>query len=448
MEKSWDKMTPAEKREQRFQWLLNPEGVKFASKEAEKNFQVRAKRLVDVYKVQQPDRVPVNVPVGYLPARRAGLTLYDVMNDPHKAVDAWKKFNDETDLDTFSTPGIMPYAKVMELMDYKLYRWPGHGIPQDVEGFQFVEGEYMNADEYDDLIRDPSDFWLRTYLPRVYGIWEPFRSMATLTNITENVHFNGLLMPFATPKGQETLKKIGQAAKALGEWNSIVGAYGRRGMELGFAGARGSFGKAPFDTIGDTLRGTKGIFFDMYRQPKKLLKALDVVADISIASIISTLNASKGLVVGFPLHKGADGWMSEQQFDTFYWPSLKKVIDAIVSEGGIASLFAEGAYDTRLEKCNVFPKGSLIWLFDKSDMAHAKKVLGKDCCISGNVPASLIHAGTPAEVKAYCRKLIETCAPGGGYILAAGNNDVEGAKLENLEAMVEAAREYGVYRKK
>ena len=448
MKKTWDQMTPTERREQRFEWLLKPEGVKFASKEAEKNFQLRAQRLVDVYKVQEPDRVPVNVPVGYLPARRAGLTLYDVMNNPRKGVAAWKKFNEETDLDTFSTPGIMPSARVMDLMDYQLYRWPGHGIPEDVEGFQFVEGEYMNADEYDDLIRDPSDFWLRTYLPRVFGVWKPFRKMATLTNITENVHFNGLLMAFATPEGQEALKKIGQAAKALGEWNRITGAYARRGMKLGFAGARGAFAKAPFDTIGDTLRGTKGIFFDMYRQPQKLLKALDVVADVSIASVLSTLKESKGLLVTFPLHKGADGWMSEKQFDTFYWPSLKKMIDAIVAQGGIASLFAEGAYDTRLEKCNVFPKGSLVWLFDKSDMAHAKKVVGKNCCISGNVPASLIHAGTPKEVKDYCRRLIETCAPGGGYILAAGNNDVEGAKLENLEAMVEAAREYGVYRRK
>jgi uroporphyrinogen-III decarboxylase len=48
-------------------------------------------------------------------------------------------------------------------------------------------------------------------------------------------------------------------------------------------------------------------------------------------------------------------------------------------------------------------------------------------------------------VKEYCRKLIETCAPGGGYILGPGAFP-EFPKLENLKAMLAAAREYGVYR--
>jgi uroporphyrinogen-III decarboxylase len=48
-------------------------------------------------------------------------------------------------------------------------------------------------------------------------------------------------------------------------------------------------------------------------------------------------------------------------------------------------------------------------------------------------------------VKEYCRKLIETCAPGGGYILtgAAGMNE---GNPDNLRAMMEAAREYGAYK--
>ena len=32
--------------------------------------------------------------------------------------------------------------------------------------YQFVEGEYMKLEEYEDFFRDPSDFWLRIYLPR------------------------------------------------------------------------------------------------------------------------------------------------------------------------------------------------------------------------------------------------------------------------------------------
>lgn len=54
--------------------------------------------------------------------------------------------------------------------------------------------------------------------------------------------------------------------------------------------------------------------------------------------------------------------------------------------------------------------------------------------------------GTPEQVKKRCHELIEICAPGGGYILCPGAAADE-IKLENLKAMVEDAREYGVYQK-
>ena len=150
-------------------------------------------------------------------------------------------------------------------------------------------------------------------------------------------------------------------------------------------------------------------------------------------------------MIHYPLHKGADGWMSPKQFDTFYWPSLKKVMNAFIEEGLIQSMFAEGGYNSRLETINEFPKGAVCWYFDQTDMFEAKRILGKHCCIQGNIPASLVITASPEDVKAHCRKLIEGCGQA-GYILAAGCN-AENPKLENLRAMVEAVREYGVYRK-
>ena len=53
--------------------------------------------------------------------------------------------------------------------------------------------------------------------------------------------------------------------------------------------------------------------------------------------------------------------------------------------------------------------------------------------------------GTPADVTESCRKLIETCGEGGGYIMAAGCV-ADNPKLENLQAMMAAVKKYGVYR--
>jgi uroporphyrinogen-III decarboxylase len=173
---------------------------------------------------------------------------------------------------------------------------------------------------------------------------------------------------------------------------------------------------------------------------------MDVIADIMIATVLKSTQFDRLVMVGYPLHKGADGWMSQKQFDTFYWPPLKKMMDAFIKEGLLQRLFAEGSYNTRLERVNEFGKGDVLWYFDRSDIFRAKKILGDKCCIMGNVPSSLMLTGSPQEVKEHCRKLIEVCGKGGGYILSMGTAGT-GAKLENLRAMVEAAREYGVYRK-
>jgi uroporphyrinogen-III decarboxylase len=152
----------------------------------------------------------------------------------------------------------------------------------------------------------------------------------------------------------------------------------------------------------------------------------------------------RSIIVFLPLHKGADGWMNRKQFETFYWPSLKRVLNALVEEGLVPVLFAEGTYTSRLEMVNEFPKGAVGWWFDQTDMTRAKAILGDHCSIWGNVPSSLLVTGRPAEVKEYCRGLIETAGKGGGYVLTAGCFSDDG-KLENLKAMVSAAREYGSY---
>jgi uroporphyrinogen-III decarboxylase len=85
-------------------------------------------------------------------------------------------------------------------------------------------------------------------------------------------------------------------------------------------------------------------------------------------------------------------------------------------------------------------------MFDQSDIARAKKILGKRFSIEGNVPSSLIVTGTPADVKEHCRRLIEACGKGGGYILSPGAM-VGNPRLENLYAMVAAAKEFGTYKK-
>jgi hypothetical protein len=443
---NWAEMTPEARRSWRLENFRNSgRNVAFVSPQAEKNYQTRVNRLIDAYNVKEPDRVPLTAMPGNLPLTMAGLETRATFYEPEKACAAAMKFNEKyaEEIEAFSLP-VQLSGQFMEALDYKLYSWPGHGLPDNAGGWQFIEGEYMTADEYDDLIRDPSDFWLRKYLPRVVGSFQPFRMFQPFTTIIENVHLN-TLGPFSQPPVQDMFRTFLKAGEAYGRAAEAVAPYRGAAAANGFAATFGMMCFAPFDILGDTLRGTTNIMKDMFRRPKKLLAALDVITEITIANVLESPGVDNAFMVGYPLHKGADGWMSQAQFDTFYWPSLKRCMDAFIEQGLIQSLFAEGGYNSRLEHVNQFPRGTVTWRFDQTDMAKAKKVLGKDCCIQGNVPTSLLVTSEPAKVKEYCRNVIETCKPGGGYVLCPGAG-AENPKLENLKAMAEAVNEYGWYR--
>ena len=60
------------------------------------------------------------------------------------------------------------------------------------------------------------------------------------------------------------------------------------------------------------------------------------------------------------------------------------------------------------------------------------------------MPSGLLLTGTPDEVRAYCRELIDVAGKGGGYVMSNGTGMDEG-NAENLHAMIEATREHGVY---
>ena len=72
-------------------------------------------------------------------------------------------------------------------------------------------------------------------------------------------------------------------------------------------------------------------------------------------------------------------------------------------------------------------------------------MLGDIVCLRGNVPASMLTTGTPDDVRAYCRKLIEVAGKGGGLIVDGGIGIPDESRTENVRAMFAATREFGVY---
>ncbi|MCU0596561.1 MAG: uroporphyrinogen decarboxylase, partial [Desulfobacterota bacterium] len=332
-------------------------------------------------------------------------------------------------------------GKVLDILDLKLYEWPGHGVSHERE-YQYVEAEYMKAEEYQDLIDDPTAYFLNVYFPRIFGSLKPLASFPLLPPVNEIPMVPPLVAPFGSEDLKAALAVLAKAGDEALRWRAAIRDIGLRIMGRGFPAFSGGFTKAPFDVIGDSLRGTQGVLLDMFRFPDELKEACDRLVPSMIKSAVGACKATGHIMPFMPLHKGADGFMSQEQFAAFYWPSLRKLIIGLVNEGLVPQLFAEGAYNERLDVISDVPKGKVVWWFDRTDMKRAKETVGKVACISGNVPLDLLCTATPEEVKTYCRELMDVAGPGGGFIFSTGAG-MQGSRKENVKALMEFSKEYG-----
>lgn len=413
-------------------------------KTPEELYNERLKRVEDAIQLKVPDRVPLLLSGSFFPTNYAGLTCQEAMYDYDQIEKTGKKFVMDFQPDMYRNPFRFAIGHLLDYFKHKQLLWPGHGV-SPLHSFQFVEGEYMKAEEYDGFLFDPSDYIMRVHLPRICGALEPLKNLPRLSSLhyTE-VMMSSAVLNTAEFKGMmETLFKAGAEVQKIR--NKAI-AIDEEFKKLGFPMESAGNVLCPFDYIGDYFRGTKGIMLDMYRRPDKLLAALEKILPIIIESAISSARKSGIPRVFIPLHKGAEGFMSLEQFKTFYWPGLRKLMLALISEGLTPFPFFEGYYQSRLEIIADIPRGKAVYRFEHTDMSVAKKVLGDHICIRGNVPASMLCTGSPKEVKDYCKKLIDTAGKGGGFILDGANGIPDEAKVENVRAMVDAAREYGVYR--
>ena len=74
-------------------------------------------------------------------------------------------------------------------------------------------------------------------------------------------------------------------------------------------------------------------------------------------------------------------------------------------------------------------------------MFRAKDILKDHVYIMGNIPSSLLQIGSPQEVDEYCRKLIQVCGKGGGFILS-NSGGYDETKPANFRAMIDATWKY------
>jgi hypothetical protein len=412
---------------------------------AEDLYKERQKRFDDIVALRVPDRVPIMVSWGFLPARQAGMTVQEMMYDPEKLWSSQWQLTLQFQPDMEQNPyGLRFLGPVLGALDFKQLRWAGHGLGPNTT-YQFVEAEYMKAEEYDWFLDDPSDFIMRRHLPRICGKLKGLEMLPSLHSFI--TYYMGIpfgLIPFTSPEVAEaftTLREAGNEAIRLASYSR---RFAEKAKEEGFPLQFGSITQAPFDTLGDFLRGTRGLMLDMYRRPDTVIKACEKLLPYMFDLAVGPAKTSGNPRVFIPLHKGLDGFMAIDQFKKFFWPTLRELMVALIKEGMVPVPFWEGNCESRLDVIKDVPPAKACYKFEATDMIKAKEALRDRVCIRGNVPLSILVAGTPDDVRRYCKKLIDTAGKDGGFIMDAATG-LDDAKIENVRALFESTREYGVY---
>lgn len=415
-----------------------------APEQARELFAQREQRIYDAVALKPTDRVPIIMFTMFWHARQAGLKIGQAMYDYEALGAALRQAVLELQPDAFvPAHQLGAIGPTMELMGYRQLKWPGNGTGDD-SPYQYIDREYMTADEYDEYIEDPTYFNITKLLPRVADAFAPFAALPQYGGVMHLrlIHTTRAFRDPAIARGFERLARAGDEMERAFACSARVH---QELAELGFPIGQGPSSHAPYDYFSDYMRGSKGAMLDLFRRKDKLLAAMERSIPLITRSAIAAGSVHPSKLVFFPMHWGLDGFMSLPQFKTFFWPQLRRVLMGVIDAGLIPLVLWEGDVTSRLETIADIPRGKAIYWFERTDLARAKAVLGDVVCLRGNVPASMLNTGSPQEVTDYCRRLFETAGKGGGFILDGGVGIPDEARPENVRAMFRSVHEFGRY---
>jgi uroporphyrinogen-III decarboxylase len=369
-------------------------------------WQERFNRIKKAINLEPVDQVPViYMGVGFAP-RYMGMSIAEFCANPDAALEVTLAAMDKMGgWDGANMAGGGRIAPALASIWLSRIAEPGRDLPDD-SLWQVMEAEVMTHEDYDAILTKG---------------WKPF--------------FNEYLPRVIDP--QEFIDFIG--------WNMANGQkrwelYQQKGYVI-VCDAPVSV-NIPFEYLCGGRSMTK-FFFDLYRMPDKIQEVMDVILEDALADIAAappTFGIGGTWVGGW---RAASALVAPKLWDRFIWPYYLKIVEALIAKGITPVLHWDQDWTRDLVRLQELPAKKVILNPDgMTDLKKFKELVGDRMALMGDVPASLLAAGTPDDVHKYVRELIELF-DGTGLLLCPGCDAPINAKPENMEALVEAGHKYG-----
>lgn len=408
----------------------------------------KLRRIEEVIKGKEPDRVPVMGATAVWHGSYAGYTTHEVLFDYAKCKDAWLKVARDFDFDTFTViaglEGMIYTIALLEQPEMSsaarfilgsthlalgdVYsRWPGYELDKNAHP-QFIGKEIMKANEYDQLIENPLEFINKVAMPRINK-------------------------KLCNPGSAEYNAALAKYGAELAKFGAFMADVSMELAKIGYPTVPMAWGYAPLDLIGDFLRDIKNVVMDLYRIGDKVKQAVEAVKPLILraASCSAPPKEIRKPVFGteivecfFPLH--LNEYLNPKLYNEFYWPALNEIFKEVVNMGLTPFVLFEGRHDAHLETLLEAPKGKVVGVFEKTDPRKVREVLGNHVILVSGPTNSLLIGGTPQKVEEFMKKLLEDCKEGGMMIWPGVDGGLSrDAKPENVKAMLNAVKKYGKY---
>ena len=366
---------------------------------------------------KKPDRTPHFANFWTWKILDSGYRLSEVLHDWNKLEECTINFQKKYGFDFVVDDGARNPMLVIEPIGESSYE-----VNDEAEIINIRDRSFMRPEDYDLLLTDFPKFLWEVVLPRKAS---RFNSDLTVEQ------FGGVIKQYNL-MGQCTQNIIRRLAEECGTPQGLM-----------------SSGQAMigFEMLFNFFRGIQGISYDMRKCPEKVRAACTALEAMFLDPTLAMLKSGTMPLPesnAIPAIAALLGHtiVSIKQWEQYYWPSFKKIADAVVETNSICYVFSEGSTKRFWSYFRELPRGHFAFHVEQDDIFEFKKEV-PNCCAVGGMPTSLLGGASKEQCVSYAKHLIDELG-GEGFILSQNKmisyrND---ANPENLKAVCDFVREY------
>ena len=347
----------------------------------------------------------------------AGYKLTEAMND-YDIMEKVVRHHQETyNFDQIVDLGNRNAYRVSQAMKSSSYI-----INDEAEVVSYKDFAYYKPGEIDAFKANFNKYLWEVGMPRKFPWWGKDADLATVQNAYDEMNkFFGFMF---------RMKKI------------MLEEYG-----VPNNGAPNPYAAVSMENVLAYVLGMRGISVMMRRDPAQLHAILDTLDALFFTPQLEQLKKIPGPNLNFSFDYIAavlaHNFLSPAQWEEFYWPSLKKVLDVLAEKKCNCLLFMEGSFLRFKDYFKDYPQGIITILPEQDDVFELHKEL-PNVAIMGGMKNSVLGRGTKQECLDLAKRLLDELGGDGGYLfsqdkMGSYRND---ANPENLKAVSDFVLSY------